>query len=416
MSRPLVHDHVDVNLWDPATFAAGIPYEAFATLRREAPVAFHPEPARREGGKTGPGFWCITSHEDIKTVSTDPETFSSYLGGFTGADIGGAVLEETRLNLMAMDPPDHTAFRRSIRAPFGPRVTTDLGSTVQTFASDIVERVATDHGDGGEFDFVEEIASEMPLLTLAFLLGVAPEDRRLFYDWSNKIIGNHDPDFGGSIKDFLTAKDELFAYGRSVIEAKRETPDDGLVSTFVSSEIDGISLDDERLIMLWFLLLIAGNETTRSSLTGAMEMLDAHPDQAELLASDPDRYMAGFIEETLRFTNPVLHFRRTASRDVELSGAQIKAGDKVLLWYPSGNRDETVFDDPNRFDMTRSPNHHVAFGFGVHFCLGARVGRLQMDLMLRAMLEHIPSLRITTPASRAHSIFLNSAKTLGVTL
>jgi len=408
--RPLVRDHVDVDLWDPATFAAGIPYDDFAVLRAEAPVAWHEEHPRREGGRSGPGFWCITTHADIQTVSSQPEVFSSWLGGFTGADIGGAVLDETRLNLMGMDPPDHTAFRRSIRAPFGPRVTSDLGRVVGEFASGIMDEVEP----LGEVDFVEAIASELPLLTLSHLLGVPARDRRLFYDWSNRIIGNHDPDYGGTVGDFLEAKDALFAYGRSVIADKRQNPDDGLVSTFVQSKVDGIPLDDERIILLWFLLLIAGNETTRSSLTGAMEMLAAFPEQRSVLMEDLDAKLPGFIEESLRFTNPVLHFRRTATRDVELNGAPISAGDKVILWYPSANRDEAVFDKPDRFDPSRSPNLHVSFGFGTHFCLGARVGRLQVEVMLREMLTRIPDIDVVVPARRAHSTFLNSPKSLGV--
>jgi cytochrome P450 len=407
---PLVHDFVDVDLWDPATFSVGPPYEAFAALRQKAPVAFHPEPPRRVGGKEGPGFWCVTRHADIVEISKDAGTFSSWAGGFTGADISGAILEETRLNLMGMDPPDHTAFRRSVRAPFGPAVTRDLGQHVQRFATQIVDAVS----DQNEVDFVDKVASEMPLLTLSHMLGVAPEDRRKFYHWSNAIIGNHDPEFGGTVTDFLTAKNELFAYGREVIAAKRQNPDHGLVSTFISSKVDGVPLDDEKIILLWFLLLIAGNETTRSSLTGAMEMLSAFPEQRALLVSDLDAHLPGFIEESLRFTNPVLHFRRTATKDVDLNGAQIKAGDKVILWYPSANRDEAVFDRPEEFDLTRSPNLHVAFGFGVHFCLGARVGRLQIETMLRELLTRLPDIEVNVPAQRAHSTFLNSPKSLGV--
>ena len=407
---PLAADIIDVDLWDPSTFRSGPPYEAFATLRRAAPVAWHEEPPRREGGRPGPGFWCVTSHAEIHEVSTNPDVFSSWLGGFTGADISGAVLEETRLNLMGMDPPDHTRFRQAIRAPFMRDGVRTLVATVEGFAREVVDAVA----HKGETDFVADIASELPLLLLSHLMGVPPEDRGLFYDWSNKIIGNHDPDFGGSVKDFLTAKDELFAYGREIIAAKRRNPGDDLVSSFVRAEIDGEPLDDERIILLWFLLLIAGNETTRSSLTGAMEMLSEFPEQRALLVADPDTHMAGFIEESLRYTNPVLHFRRTATRDVELGGAQVREGDKLLLWYPAANRDESVFESPDEFDLTRSPNLHLAFGVGPHFCLGARLGRLQIASMLRELLTRLPDIEVTAPATRAHSNFLNSAKTLPV--
>jgi len=407
---PYAPDFIDVDLWDPASFSHGPPYQAFATLRERAPVAFHPERPRREGGRSGSGFWCITRHDDIHHVSTNPEIFSSWLGGFTGADLAGVVLEETRLNLMGMDPPDHTALRRAIREPFGPAWVRGLGPAIEGFARDIVDDIA----DRGEVDFVADVASRLPLRVLAHIMGVDQSDVDLFYDWSNRIIGNHDPDFGGSVKDFLRAKDELFAYGREVIARKREDPGDDMVSWFVSTTVDGERLDDERVILLWYLLLVAGNETTRSSLTGAMEVLTAFPDQRELLVGDLDRHLGGFIEETLRFTNPVLHFRRTATVDTEVGGVPIPAGDKLLLWYPSANRDDTVFERPDEFDLTRAPNVHVAFGAGPHFCLGARLGRTQIAVMLRELLTRLPDIEATGEGQRAHSNFLNSAKTLPV--
>jgi cytochrome P450 len=414
---PYAPDLIDVDLWDPASFADGPPYAAFAELRSRAPVAFHPERARRAGGREGPGFWCVTSHHDIHEVSTNTATYSSWLGGFTGADLSGAVLEETRLNLMGMDPPDHTAMRRSIREPFGPKWVRGLADAISGYAAEILDTVIAkaENGDG-HIDFVAEIASELPLMVLAHIMGVDADDRGLFYDWSNRIIGNHDPDFGGSIKDFLAAKDELFEYGREVIARKRLDPGDDMVSWFVTTAIDGEPLDDERIVLLWFLLLVAGNETTRSSLTGAMEVLSQFPEQRRLLVSDLDGHMPGFIEEVLRYTNPVLHFRRTATHDTVLGGAQIREGDKLLLWYPAANRDPAVFSDPDGFDLTRALNNHVAFGVGAHFCLGARLGRLQMQIMLTEMLTRLPDIEVTGTAKRAHSNFLNSAKTLPVRL
>ena len=311
---------------------------------------------------------------------------------------------------MGMDPPDHTLLRHSVRKPFGATWINNLAGNIERFTSEILDEVVPK----GDIDFVSEIAAPLPLRVLAHIMGVGSSDIDLFYDWSNRIIGNHDPDFGGSVQDFLAAKDELFNYGREVIAEKRKRPGNDMVSYFVATEIDGEKLDDERLILLWFLLLVAGNETTRSSLTGAMEVLSQFPDQRRLLVSDVDRHLPGFIEETLRYTNPVLHFRRTATRDVAIGDSTIREGDKLLLWYPSANRDSDAFENPNDFDLTRSPNNHVAFGVGPHFCLGARLGRLQMQVMLKELLRRIPDIGVTGPAQRTHSNFLNSAKTLPV--
>ena len=407
---PLAADHIDINLWSPATFADGPPYEAFAALRANAPVAWHREPPKREGGREGPGFWCVTKHADIHTISTDPATYSSWLGGFTGADIRGEILEETRLNLMAMDPPEHTALRKAIREPFGPKGVARLSAAIDQIAVDVVDAIA----DKGSIEFVDEVASEVPLRILANLLGVAEADRRTFYAWSNAIIGNHDPDYGGTVADFLEAKDALFSYGRAVIAEKRANPGDDFISRVVHAEVAGEPMDDDHVAMMWYLFLVAANETTRSTLTGAIRALTDWPDQRELLLSDLDGNLPGFVEETLRMNNAVLNFRRTATRDVELDGAQVKAGDKLLMWYPSANRDEDVFDEPERFDLTRSPNLHLAFGVGPHFCLGARLGRLSVATTLKELLTRLPDIAVSGESRGAHSTFLNWVKVLPV--
>ncbi len=404
--QPYAPDVIDVNLWSPSTYGDGPPYQAFAALREKAPVAWHPEPPKREGGRSGPGFWCVTRHADIHTVSVDPATYSSWLGGFTGADISGAVLEETRLNLMGMDPPDHTALRKAIREPFGPKGVERLREAMERIAVEVIDSIASK----GTAEFVDEVASEVPLRILSHLLGVAEADRRTFYGWSNAIIGNHDPDYGGTVKDFLAAKDALFDYGRRVIAEKRATPGDDFISRVIHADVGGEPMDDERVAMLWYLFLVAANETTRSTLSGAVENLTNFPDQRELLLSDLDAHLPGFIEETLRMNNAVLHFRRTATVDTELNGVEIAAGDKLLLWYPSGNRDEAVFDRPDTFDLTRSPNLHLAFGVGPHFCLGARLGRLSVAVTLTELLRRLPDVRVDGEVQRARSTFLNWAK------
>jgi cytochrome P450 len=375
-----------------------------------APVAWHEEAPRRPGGRSGPGFWCVTRHADIHAVSVDTDTYSSWLGGFTGADISGGVLEETRLNLMAMDPPEHTALRRAIREPFSAKGVDRLKQAIERIALEVVDSIA----HRGEAEFVDEVASEVPLRILAHLLGVAEADRRTFYAWSNAIIGNHDPDFGGTVADFLAAKDALFAYGREVIAYKRAHPGDDFLSQVVHGEVNGEPIDDERIVMMWYLFLVAANETTRSTLSGALQALTDWPDQRTLLLSDLDAHLPGFIEETLRVNNAVLHFRRTATRDTTLGGAQIRAGDKVLLWYPSANRDEAVFANPDRFDLTRSPNLHLAFGVGAHFCLGARLGRLSVATTLRALLTRLPDITVSGPVVGARSNFLHWVKQMPV--
>ncbi len=408
---PYAPDYIDVDLWSPATFASGPPYDAFRTLRTEAPVAWHPEPPRRAGGKEGPGFWCVTTHADITAVSVDPGTYSSWLGGFTGADLSPRVLTETRLNLMATDPPEHTMLRKAIREPFGPKGVERLRDFIETAAVEVVDGVAPN----GSCEFVEGVASEVPLRVLAHLLGVAPEDRRQFYAWSNAIIANHDPDYGGSTQDFLAAHEALFDYGRRVIAAKKASPGDDFISRVVHARLDnGEPVGDDRVAHLWYLFLVAANETTRSTLSGAIAALTEWPDQRQLLLSDLDRHLDGFVEEVLRNNNAVNHFRRTAAIDTELNGAQIKAGDKLLLWYPSANRDETVFDQAEQFDLTRSPNLHLAFGVGPHFCLGARLGRLSVATTLRALLTRLPDIAISGPVRRVESNFLNWAKEMPV--
>ena len=266
----------------------------------------------------------------------------------------------------------------------------------------------------GSAEFVEEVASEVPLRILSHLLGVAETDRRTFYGWSNAIIGNHDPDYGGTVQDFLAAKDALFAYGRQVIAEKRADPGDDFISRVVHADVGGTPMDDERVAMLWYLFLVAANETTRSTLSGAVENLTLFPDQRELLQSDVDAHLPGFIEETLRMNNAVIHFRRTATVDTELNGVEIKAGEKLLLWYPSGNRDEAVFHRPDTFDLTRSPNLHLAFGVGPHFCLGARLGRLSVAVTLTELLRRLPDIAVDGEVQRARSTFLNWAKRMPV--
>ncbi|WP_203336974.1 cytochrome P450 [Nocardioides limicola] len=395
------------DLGNPDTYADGFPYDAVGKLRRDEPVVWCPEaPAADFEG--GPGFWFVTRHADVVEVSKRPDVFSSHVGGTSVRDFDPKNLAAIQQMMLNLDPPDHSQIRKIISRAFTPRTVKGMFDSIDAHA----DRVIADLGEGGDFDLVPRFSAEMPLFVLADILGIPSEERHLLFDWTNRMVGFDDP-AAGDRSSYVAAFMELFAYAHDLTQQKRANPTDDVWSMIVNAEVDGERLSDDDLDRFFQLLVIAGNETTRNLLNGFVLTMSQHPDQFALLRSNPD-LLERAVEEVLRWHPPILQFRRTAVADHELRGQQIRAGDKVVISYASANRDEDVFDEPDRFDITRSPNPHLAFGTGQHFCLGNAVARLEARVLLSKLLDAFDSIEVTGPPVRLRSNFVNGITELPV--
>ena len=393
--------HID--LCDPDTFLAGVPHAEFAKMRRETPVFWHEEAA-------GPGFWAVTRHRDLVAVNRDTHTYSSFLRTSLFQEFDEELLNQQRMMLVNMDPPLHTRYRRLVNKGFTPRMVAELEENVVTRTRAILDRAL----EMGSFDFVEEAASELPLQVIAELMGVPEEDRHLVFEWSNRMIGSVDPEYNSSPENATEASMELFAYADQLTAERKAEPHEDLLSILAHAEVDGDKLDQLEIDLFFLLLAVAGNETTRNLISHGTLLLIENPDERRRLAGHPE-LLDTAIEEMLRCASPVMHFRRTATKDTVLSGRDVSEGDKVVFWHISANRDEDVFDDPMRFDVGRTPNDHVAFGGGgAHFCLGANLARMEIKVMFTEMMRVMPELELTGPVSRLRSNFINGIKHLPV--
>ncbi|MEU3353740.1 cytochrome P450 [Streptomyces sp. NPDC037389] len=418
-------------VFDPATYARGVPYALFRELRDHAPVCRVPETAVGPW-PAGPGYWAVFRHADVKQVLRDTGTFSSHLGAtqIRDPDTEGD-LAFVRAMMLNQDPPAHVRLRRIVAAAFTPRATRELETAIEARARALVEEAA----DRGEADYVE-LAADLPIWTLAHILGVPEEDRRLLYDWSNRVIGYQDADHAGSS---TADPDALSPLGRAALAHRPATlvrPDgtplnprspEALTDMFhyahaladaprpgsVMARMREGGLTGDEFETMFFLLAVAGNETLRNGIPGGLHSLLDHPGQYEALRRRPELTDSA-VEEVLRHWPPVLDIRRTAARDTELGGQRIRRGEKVVVYHASANRDERVFPDPDRFDITRTPNDHVSFGFGPHFCLGAHLARTQIRAMLRATLDRLPGLERAGEPVRLTSNFQNGLKHLPV--
>ena len=401
-----------INLWDKDRFVEGVPHDWFTELRREAPVYWHEGDPSFDGPQGGAGpFWCVTGYDDVVTVNRDNATFSSSEKLVFMWDPDEANLEHQRLLMLNMDPPLHTRYRRLINKGFTPRMVSELESTMRKRTLDIVDRVA----DRGECDFVVDVASELPLQVIADLMGVPQDDRHKLFDWSNQMIGAEDPEYGITEEITQDASMQLYAFANTLAAQRRADPKDDLISVLTQSEVDGEMLSEIELDLFFLLLTVAGNETTRNLISHGMVALLEHPEELEKVRANR-ALLPGAVEEMLRWASPVMHFRRTATRDVELGGQQIKAGDKVVIWYISANRDEQAFQDPFTFDVSRSPNEHVAFGGGgPHFCLGANLARMEIQVMFDVVLDRLDDIEMTAPPARLRSNFINGLKHVPLT-
>jgi cytochrome P450 family 142 subfamily A polypeptide 1 len=377
------------------TFYGGDPFPAFAWMRSEAPAYFD---------ETS-GVWGITRYADIKEISKDPETFSN---------AGGIRPDSDALPMMIdFDAPEHVRRRRLVSEGFTPKRIRESEEGIRTICDAIIDRVC----ERGTADFVTDIAAPLPMIVIGNMLGVAPEDRDALLRWSDdmlKALGSPDPT---AMEGATVAAMEYAEYITAVTEQRRrDNQTNDLIGTLVHAEIDGDRLDESSIIYESLLILIGGDETTRHVISGGMYELLTHPDQYALLAAERERRPLA-VEEMLRWVSPIKNMARTATRDVELHGQTIAEGQKLLLLYPSANRDERNFDAPEQFDVTRTPNDHMAFGFGAHFCLGNRLARMELAVMFDQLFERLPDLALasdTEPPRRAAN-FVSGYETMPVT-
>jgi len=392
----------DIDIYDPDLYVAGVPHDAFAQLRAASPVCWHPEPNGREG------FYCILKYADVMQISKNPQLFSSN----RGTNIETVEPDELPLLqaiMLNMDPPQHSKFRRIVSQGFVPRVIDRLEPHVRELARNIVDAIA----DKGECDFVRDVAAELPLQVIVELMGLPIDDRHRVFEWSNRLIGFDDPEFGTSREDGRAAATEMWMYANELAERRKAEPKDDIVTSLLRGSVDGENLTELEFDSFFLLLAVAGNETTRNLVSGGMLALMENPEQQARLVADPS-LIPSAVEEMLRWVSPVMHFRRTATRDTEIRGEKIREGDKVVMFYPSANRDEEVFPRAMSFDVTRAPNEHLAFGIGEHFCLGSKLARLEIRIIFEEILRRLPDISLAAPPRRLRSNFINGIKEVKV--
>jgi cytochrome P450 len=384
-----------VDLADPSTYESGVPYEAFRELRRRAPVAWHPY-------KDGPGFLALTGYEEIQAVSRDSAAWSSQAKGVM---FHVPPSDQVSPILIYMDPPRHTALRKLINKGFTPRQVARLNDHIADMARQIVDDVI----ERGECDFVDEVAGALPSYVIAEMLGIPLEDGRRLYELTEIL-------HTGSVGDGANeqAVMQMFQYGTELAARKRAEPGDDIATSLLHAEIDGQSLTDFDFNLFFILLIDAGGDTTRNLVAAGILALMEHPVERQRLSADP-ALMPTAIEEMLRYTSPVTAFVRTATKDTELRGIPVKAGERAAMFYPSANRDESRFTDPDRFDIGRAPNPHLAFGGGgTHFCLGANLARVEASAIIPEVLSRMNGLELAGPVERLRSNLINGIRSMPV--
>lgn len=391
---------------DPDLVQQGVPMREMDELRARSPVWWnHQDPGF---GFDDGGFWLVTRHADVREVSLNPEIYSSFANGaivrfMEGIDRGS--IEMQRVMMLNQDAPDHTKLRRIVNRGFTPRAIRMISEALAGRA----ERIATEAAAAGEGDFVTQVACELPLQAIAELLGVAQEDRRKIFDWSNQMIAYDDPEYE---IDPAVASAELINYAMTLGQARMSEPQDDIVTKLVTADLEDRGLTTDEFAFFVLLLAVAGNETTRNAITHGMMGFFQFPDQWEKYRAErPDTA----ADEIVRWATPVTIFQRTALRDTELGGVAIRTGQRVGMSYSAANFDPEVFDEPYRFDIGRDPNPHLGFGGGgPHYCLGANLAKMEINLMFNAIADHMPDIRQDGPARRLRSGWLNGIKDLPV--
>ena len=410
MTKPIydIGQICELDKWE--TFINGQPFDIFKRLREEAPIYWHEESLDFE-----PGFWALTKHEDIVRVSKDPMTFSSAVGGHLMTMGDPEVVDPSAVaaiigNMIGMDPPDHQIYRKMVAPSFTPKAIRTLEGDMRLKIRELLENVE----DKGEFNFVTEISEQLPLWVLCEMMGIPESERPKIRDLVNNLTDasiQQDPNNAFQIwVNYM----ELFKMGRDIIEERRKNPTDDLMSVVANTKIEGGELPPELLDGFFLLMVIAGNETTRNTLTGGLMALTDNPEEREKLLKDP-ALISNATDEMLRWVTSVIYFRRTATKDTNIRGQDIKAGDKVVMWYGSANRDEDIFKDGHLFRVDReNAKKHLAFGAGEHLCLGNRLGHMQIRILFEELLDRFPNIHSTSDPVRIPSNFLAGISELKV--
>jgi cholest-4-en-3-one 26-monooxygenase len=389
---------------DPDIYAHRVPAQEFAELRATAPIWWNEQPLDQGGFGDG-GYWVVSKHRDIREVSLRSDVFSSAEKSIVPRyreDLAQGQIEAGRTSMIMMDDPEHSRLRKIVARAFTPRA-------VDRLRGDLAERaqlIAAQAAAEGSGDFVRQVACELPLQAIAGLLGVPLEDYDKLFNWSNNMIGSDDPEFADN--DALASAGELMWYAMQLAAQKRAEPGDDIITTLIEADADGQGLSEAEFGMFMVTLAVAGNETTRNSITQGMMAFTDNPDQWELFKAQRPKTAA---DEIIRWATPITAFQRAALEDTELGGVQIKKGQRLVLFYRSANFDEEVFDDPNAFNIMRSPNPHVGFGgTGAHYCIGANLARMTIDLMFNAIADQAPDLTAVGDPDRLRSAFINGVK------
>ncbi|MDX6547510.1 MAG: hypothetical protein QOG33_1060 [Gaiellales bacterium] len=404
----------DIHL-DNDAFAERVPHETFALMRDQAPVHWY-------DWEHGKGFWCITRYDDIVAVMKDWHSFSSETGATALEDLDPDQIDARR-SMLDTDPPKHSSLRAIVNKGFTPRAV----AAYEDLLRELTDRILDEALPLGEFDFIEKVGKQLPIQVLCRILGVPLSDDERLIEWGDKMIGNTDPDMGGLHPASPESAEyrlypfrspyamELFKYGHEIAAVRRDDPKDDLVSKLVTWEDEeGRRLTEQEFDTMFLLLVVAGNETTRQSIAHGMQAMIDHPEVMGQLRDEP-ALLSTAVDEIMRWASPVIHFRRTATCDVELHGTRIAAGDKVVVWLISGNFDERQFPEPLSFDIRRNPNNHITFGRGgPHFCLGAHLAKLETRILFERLLPRVTTVEATAPARRVESNFTNAYKAMPV--
>ncbi|RAY13462.1 cytochrome P450 [Actinomadura craniellae] len=395
-----------IDVIDPIGYERnGVPHEQFRWLRANDPVHWHYDPNERV-----PGFWAITRLEDIIYVSRHPELFSSHTRTSMFEEMSDADLAAHQQMMLFLDPPEHTRKRSMVNRGFTPRMINQLTDHVHEISHQLVDEIC----ERGEADFVADIAAPLPLYVICEMVGAPLADRKRIFDLSNQLVGFDDPELNTSMETAQEASAEIYMYAHQIAEARQAEPRDDIATKLLQPDAEGNVLTQEEFDLFFLMLTIAGNETTRTAAAGGMLTFFQHPEQWRRLLADRS-LLDSAAEEMVRWVTPINLFRRTATQDVELNGKKIKAGDKVVLFYASANRDESVIDDPDTFDIGRLANPHIGFGGGgPHYCLGTHLARLELSVLFEVLTERMPDLELAGEPRRLRSNFVNGLKELPV--